>query len=71
MTYERFKELWDKQWPKGLPKFRNTKNRKVIKMNGSSKETINLLAAYGKGSPKAKAHFARIRKMLDKEKAHQ
>ncbi len=67
MTYEKFKELWDKQWPNGWPKFRNSKNRKVIKQEGTSQATIDLLVAYGKGDPAAKAHFDKIRKSLDEE----
>ncbi len=71
MKYETFKELWDKQFPNGFPKFRNSKNRKVIKQEGCSQATTDLLIAYGKGDPKAKAHFAKIAKYLDEEKARQ
>ena len=64
MTYKRFKELWDKQWPNGFPRFRNSKNRKVIKMDGCSQATTDLLIAYGKGCPKAKACFDKIRRAI-------
>ncbi len=64
MTYERFKEIWNKQWPNGFPKFRNSKNRKVIKQEGCSQHTIDALIAHGKGD---KSHFDKVRKMLDEE----